>query len=130
MPEPLLLKSADSAAVLEFANASGVYFDVALSAPHFRGATRVYNEPFGRSPAHFFRELVEKLPGSKEETGWGSLDGEFSLEAISDLTGHTTVRVMIQENTGEVWRVEGYLILEAGQLETIARAVEKFFGSA
>jgi hypothetical protein len=127
MAESVLIKCAESSSFLEMANWNGNDFEVVLCAPNFRGAVKVYEPGFGASVASFFREIATESNGWKGTKDWSSLEGELSLAAECDSTGHITLKVKIQHHTGQVWRLEGFVILEAGQLETIARSVERFF---
>ena len=74
----------------------------------------------------FFHELAAQWRGWEGERGWSSLEGEFELSATSDRTGHTTLQFKLRPPlTGCEWRVAGALLLEAGNLESVAQEVSR-----
>lgn len=74
----------------------------------------------------FFRTLAENWTGWDGERSWGSLEGEFSLTATSNHTGHITMKfTLAQPWTGFEWQVAGALELEAGSLDSLAENVSQ-----
>ncbi|MCZ8095474.1 MAG: DUF6228 family protein [Acidovorax sp.] len=72
----------------------------------------------------FFRDLAANWRGWQGEKSWGTLEGEVTLTATSDGTGHITMKFTLsQPYTGFEWQVSGALELEAGSLERLAIVV-------
>src|SRR5262245_4022895 len=95
MEPPLVIQSANHGTVLEFSDSDGEFFSVRLHSPEFQGACRVYAyEPTGLGT--FFRDLATHWRDWTERKQWSSLEGELSLSATSDSTGHTSLSVRLR----------------------------------
>ncbi|MFY3384366.1 DUF6228 family protein [Paracidovorax sp. MALMAid1276] len=69
----------------------------------------------------FFNDLAANWSGWEGEKSWGSLEGEVTITATADRTGHIKLRFSLtQPYTGFEWQVSGALELEAGSLEYLA----------
>ena len=101
------------------------YFRVTAAGPGFSGVLRVYGDASGGLPA-LFEELARNWRGFDGKKSWSSLEGEFSLRASADKLGHMWLGFTLNEPTYG-WTLEGGLVLEAGQLERIARHVRRFW---
>ena len=76
------------------------------------------------SLSHYFQDIADNWRGWDGKKKWGTLEGEFELSATSDKTGHTRLAVFLRAPyTGYHWELRYALELEAGQLESIAKAV-------
>ncbi len=120
------IKSSHDGTSLVFSDFSGDYFQAALRGPNFEGSGRVY----AYEPAHmaaFFRDLAAHWQGWSGQKEWGSLEGELSLTATSDSTGHTSLAVRMRSGPYPFdWTLTAMLLIEAGQLEPIAKKMQKF----
>jgi hypothetical protein len=124
----VVIKSAHDGTTLEFSANSPGYYGACLCGPNFRGTAIVYaHETAECSLARFFRELAvhwKGWPGKKE---WRSLEGELSLAATIDSTGHISLSVRLRSGPYPFdWGLSAVLLMEAGQLEQIASLIERF----
>jgi hypothetical protein len=72
----------------------------------------------------YFESMAAEWAGWKGTKDWSSLEGEFTLSAKSDSTGHVTLSYFLRPPyTGFHWELKGALELEAGQLSAIAQEV-------
>jgi hypothetical protein len=76
----------------------------------------------------FFQALSDSWAGWQGPKHWAALEGEYSLTATTDLTGHVTLTVELNPHGP----VPGFcatcmLALEAGQLEQLLRRAKQFF---
>lgn len=126
MSNSVVIKSANSEAMIEFANYANDYFEVVLSEPNFRGMLKVY-QPDSPLPTELFRDLARDWKGWDGKRSWASIEGELTLSATCDSAGHTMLTVELRRQTRDAWRLLGHLLLEAGQLDQIARDLDKFF---
>jgi hypothetical protein len=99
---------------------------------HDMHAEALVSSYFATDLGVFFGDLAANWRGWKGERRWGSLEEEFWLSALSDSTGHITLRCFLRAPyTGFHWEVNGALELEAGQLDSLAADVAAFWrGSA
>jgi hypothetical protein len=127
MADSTIIKSANHGTALEFFDQEPDYFSVRLHGPDFHGAGRVYAyEPTGL--ASFFRDLAAHWRGWTGKKEWASLEGELSLCATCDSTGHTSLTVRLRSGPYPFdWSLSVVLLIEAGQLEQIASHIEQFF---
>lgn len=70
--------------------------------------------------ADFLESLAVDWKGWKGERKWDSLEGELSLKAKADRTGHVYLSIEIRDGAPPRWQVTASLLLEAGQLDRIA----------
>ena len=70
----------------------------------------------------YFQTLATSWSGWQGRRVWSSLEGEFTLSATCDSTGHVTLAYFLRPpHTGFHWELRGALELEAGQLAAIAQ---------
>ncbi|RLT18034.1 MAG: hypothetical protein DWI28_05245 [Planctomycetota bacterium] len=75
--------------------------------------------------------MARQWAGWSGELVWESLEGELAIRCSRDRVGHIFIRVELRSGPyTEDWRVVVTVLAEAGQLETIARRAEMFFGCA
>jgi hypothetical protein len=127
--ETVTIKSAHDGITLEFSGYSGGYYNVSVNGTNCHGAGKVYAyEPASKISA-FFHDMAANSRGWNGKKNWGSLEGELSLSATCDSTGHITLSVELHSGPYPFdWRLSAVLLIEAGQLERIASQVEKFIG--
>jgi len=78
-----------------------------------------------------FADMARQWSGWSGELVWESLEGELSIRCSRDRVGHIFFRVELRSGPmPEDWRVVATVLAEAGQLESIARRAELFFGRA
>lgn len=103
-------------------------YSVTVSSQAMEATVRVENSPYGTNPADFFEQIAREWQGWSGDKEWGAMEGEFSLEASSDSTGHIETTIKLQPSFySPCWSAEVTLIIEAGQLEGIARKFKSFF---
>lgn len=88
----------------------------------------VENPPFGNSPYSLFEEMKREWAGWQDRKTWTAAEGECSLSATHDATGHVTLTPEI-ENRKSYWKATADFIIEAGQLNAIASKAKTFFSS-
>jgi hypothetical protein len=80
----------------------------------------------------FFQQLARFDGPWRDHQSWKSIEGELSMFATCDSTGHVTFRVILRDDPimSERWFLDATLITELGQLERIARDADAFFNAA
>lgn len=101
---------------------------VEICARGFHASFPVENAREGSTPYALFDDMAKNLDGWKGVKGWGALEGEYSLSASMDSTGHVTLSLEREANW-EVpsWSCSFLLMIESGQLVAIAADAEAFF---
>lgn len=82
-------------------------------------------------PAPFFADMAHQWAGWSGELVWESLEGELRIRCSRDRVGH--IFICVELGSGPMpddWRVVATVLTEAGQLASIARRAELFFGLA
>ncbi|AXB31532.1 MULTISPECIES: DUF6228 family protein [Vibrio] len=103
------------------------HYTLSLSGRGMTSSVRVVNQPYGDGPSDFFKQLAEEWQGWDGEKVWSSLEGEYSMSAKSDLTGHVYLNFQIYSNLTEpYWSVQVVIILETGQLDSIATRLSEY----
>jgi hypothetical protein len=103
-------------------------YDVTLKARDFLATTRVDNGPYGTYPPDFFRTLSDNWTGWAGTKTWGALEGEYSLCAEIDSTGHVALTVEVNPHRpAPGFTAILMLVLEAGQLEELTNQLHQFF---
>ena len=106
------------------------YFAVELFDAAVRARTRVY----AYEPTHiaaFFESIEQNWRGWPGEKSWEALEGECRMSAVADGKGHIDLTVSLRPspNAG-AWRLEGHVLIEAGQLDSVAKSMRAFVGKA
>lgn len=129
MGDSTVIKSANYGTTLELFEHDGDYFSVRLHGPEFHGAGRVYAcPPTGLDT--FFQDLANHWRGWSGKKEWASLEGELSLTATSDSTGHTSLVVRLKSGPYPFdWTLTAVLAIEAGQLEPLAKRISEFLSA-
>jgi len=106
----------------------GCYFNVSMISTPLSASVRVY-EIQPQSWSTFFEDIAANWKGwtgSKEKE---SLEGHLNVKATSDSLGHVSLHARLSDYaSGKSWCAEDVVIVEAGQLDTIARHAKMFFG--
>lgn len=123
------IKSAHSGACLRFSNIEGDYFHVSLKSPEYSGTVRVWAYTDANGLVGLFESLARDWRGWSDERTWSSIEGEFAIACAHDKLGHITLNVTIHQDFGgsEPWRLRASIVVDAGQLETIANNAKQFF---
>jgi hypothetical protein len=103
------------------------YF-VTAEAPNFHASLQADNPPFGTSPAQFFAEIAADWAGWADAKTWGAIEGEYTLSATSDSTGHITLITHLHGSPYPLtWEGKLALVLEAGALGALSNQANDFF---
>lgn len=104
-------------------------FDFTLVHGGLRASVGVYLHEVD-SLAAYFQDLAKKWKGWKGDDIWESLEHELLLSASCDKLGHVRLKAKIQYMLGaqDSWSTQGAIIVEAGQLDRIAKEVADFLG--
>lgn len=81
--------------------------------------------------ASLFADMARQWQGWSGELEWRSLENELSLRCTSDRLGHVRIEIELRSEIGNwdyAWAVRAAVMVEAGQLERLARAAAVFFG--
>jgi len=106
-------------------------FWVRITDQHLAAAGYVYAGYVRSHPAPLFADMARQWSGWSGELVWESLEGELALRCSRDRFGHIFIRVELRSGPmREDWRVVATVMVEAGQLEDIARRASLFFGRA
>ena len=115
---------------LTFSSVTDDAFIATFEGPDFSGNVNVstYHSGF---PNSLFDELAAEWCGWKGEKKWSSLEGELHLTAKSDKLGHVFLSVTVGVINGrDDWRLHGDLLIEAGQLDGLAKSLNGLFSAA
>lgn len=107
-------------------------YDGTTYSVRIRGPVTASMEAYDIAPhrwAEFFADLAANWRGWDGSKAHESLEGHVKITATCDRTGHVTAVVVLRgDSSGDGWRVEDSIHLEAGQLEGIASAAKQYFG--
>ncbi len=126
MEHSVSIKSTQNDTVLEFSKHVGHHYEVCVRGPSFHAGTRVYDsEPAGLEG--FFRDLAANRTGWFGSKEWASAEGEVSITASSDSTGHATLAVhLISGPYCFDWDLTTALLVPLAQLGTVASEMKVF----
>ena len=79
------------------------------------------------SPVSFFEGMAATWQGWEGERQWSDLEGGLVLRARTDSVGHIIIRIEMDRHHPP-GRLVGEVIVEAGQLDTIAAGISALFG--
>lgn len=126
---PELVIPAQNGGHLKLSNIGPEELMVSVESSAFSGATTGSVYHVG-PPVAFFRDLADSWRGWEGERFWGDIDGVIELRATSDSTGHISLRVILRDATYYARSIDVLLVLEAGQMEELARSVSKLFAAS
>ncbi len=102
------------------------YFTVELFDSEVQARARVY----AYEPSHlaaFFEDMARNWRGWPGEKSWASVENDCVMSATSDGKGHIDLAVSLAPSSyPQAWRFEGHVLLEAGQLDSVAGRVRAF----
>jgi Family of unknown function (DUF6228) len=127
--EEILIKSSESDTHLRFSAIQGDYFNANLASHCYSATVRVWAYTDQHGLADLFEALAVSWRGWTGEKKWVSLEGEFSITCTHDKLGHIKLDIEMHQDFGtpESWRLKASIIVDAGQLEVIAKDARKFF---
>jgi hypothetical protein len=103
-------------------------YSVLLQAPTLSATRIVENPPYGQPPSILFRDMAAHWSGWEGAKTWCAIEGEFNLFAKCDLTGHVTLIFEFPSSPFlPTWSTRVELMVEAGQLDQLARDANAFF---
>ncbi|MBZ5638858.1 MAG: DUF6228 family protein [Acidobacteriia bacterium] len=134
MSEPLRIKSARDALTLDLGpperGTREGWFPVALSGGALNAIFRAYDNRLD-GIAKFFESMAAETNGWTGNKSWGSLEAHLSMNATTDRLGHVYLQVILRDcDDPAEWRVEATVLLEFGQLESVAKAARRVFGAS
>jgi len=101
---------------------------VTVRGPDLNASGKVWNG-VGQSLGDFFADLALSWRGWEGSRGWSSLEGEFTLAAVIDRTGHVQLTAVLQVRLPALWKVQLELVVEAGQLDHLAAEAKSLEGA-
>ena len=126
----LVLKSARSASTLTLSEIVGDCFTASYSSQQVTVSREVWGYEACGPLVRLFQSMALDWKGWDVERTASSIEGDFSVGATADRLGHVSLNLRFPRlEDPEPWSVSVQLILEAGQLEVIARHVTTFFSA-
>ncbi len=124
------IKCASTATRLRFFGVEGDYFHAELSNPEFHGATRIWGyKDYSLHLAELFESMAMNWQGWKDKQEWSSIEGDLHVTCTSDSVGHVFMTVELNNQlSANPFFLKTTLVLEAGQLELLAKEAGRFFG--
>jgi hypothetical protein len=105
------------------------YFSVRVTDHDLDATAKVYAGYFPPHLARLFARMAQHWSGWSGELNWESLEGELKLQCSHDGLGHITIGIVLRSGPyPQDWQVESSVVTEAGQLDSIAKRAELFFG--
>jgi Family of unknown function (DUF6228) len=103
-------------------------YSIDLEAHGFRASTIVENPGYGHLPSQLFDKLATQWSGWSGAERWCAMEGELEIEATSDALGHIKLQFKVPGySQSKGWSSSAWLLVEAGQLERLAREANAFF---
>jgi hypothetical protein len=99
-----------------------------LISDDFNLETNVDNVPYGEMLSDYLAGLAQHWQGWEGEKAWRAIEDEYRISAVMSKTGHVTLTVTINMHQYQ-WRAIVEFMVEAGQLEELARHSKSFFGT-
>jgi hypothetical protein len=137
--DEFLIESADRGAQLLFFDRTPVDRDqpiegfwVRITDINLSAAGSVYTGYANSHPARLFADMARQWQGWPGELNWESLEYEFALLCTRDRLGHVRNEIRLGSRMGSwdfSWEVQAAVMVEAGQLERLARRAAVFFGN-
>jgi len=130
MAESLVLKSAHGGAEVRLQRPDATTIDVEINAAGLHARTG-----FTSSTPHLshssFKDMARDWRGWPDAREWKSLESDFSLSCTTDGLGHVSVRLQLYSDCSRTgWAAGVDLVLEAGQLDNLARDAVRVFRSS
>ena len=126
MTKSVIIRSSHDGTTLELYDRTKWDFAARLDGPNFHGSASIYS-PELKQLSQFFSDMAENWKGWTGEREWHSLEQELALSAKIDLTGHVDLWVQLRSRQHFLgWTLTCTLVLEAGQLDSIAASVREF----
>lgn len=122
------IPSRDGARCLSFLRREGDYFAVSIERGNPQASVRVWGYTDCDLLVDLFASMARDWRGWEGKRDWASIEGEFRISASTTRTGVVTLRIELRQYDDE-WEVSVPVIVEAGQLESIAFRVANFFSS-
>ncbi len=100
-----------------------------MTNPEYSGAVHVSAFTDAHGLPNFFEVIAKNWKGWQGEKEWSSIDGEFTIIAKSDKLGHISLAIEMRQDFGETepWRLKATVVVDAGQLDDIAKDAKDFF---
>jgi hypothetical protein len=103
------------------------YLSIAITSDGDQFGIQTYLHTDAPRLAEFFRDLAENRQGWSGAKSWGSIEGDFRLDATHDGLGHIrlTISLIKDQGEGSESRFVGSLLLDLGTLERVASEVHE-----
>jgi len=103
-------------------------YSIDLEAHGFHASTLVENPGYGHPPSQLFEKLAAQWSGWSGSERWSALEGELEIVATSDALGHIKLQFEVPGySQSKGWSANAWLVVEAGQLESLAKEANAFF---
>ena len=123
------IRSTESGNELIFDDVKGDNFTVCFKSFELSVKREVWAYTDAHGLSNLFNRLAaHELPWSSTES-WESIEGEFSLHATCNSRGVVNFKLCISNSgNAEPWSFSGNICTEIGQLPSIAKSAQQFFG--
>jgi hypothetical protein len=127
----LLLRSSNSDATVEIGDVTEHHFQIAVRSHDHSAVRRIYTFPDRDGIARLFAEAANEWSGWNGVKTWESIGDECRVTLAMDRSGHVVLGLRIGCRVeADPWELKADFGFDAGQLETIARDLERLFRSA
>ena len=127
MNDTVTITSAKNGSRFTLSNVTDDSFTATIDGPSFSGSL-IIPSYFSGFPHKFFEELAAEWRGWNGAKQWSSLEGELHLQAKSDKLGHVCLTVSLGIINGrDDWKLQTDLMIESGQLESLAKSLNGLF---
>ena len=128
--EEFTISCASRATRLRLHEVEGDYFHAELTNPKFQGAIRIWGFlDHSLGLAELFEWMAVNWQVWKDKKEWTSIEGDLHIAVTADTLGHVFMTVELNNQTSaNPFLLKTTLILEAGQLEGLAKEARRFFG--
>jgi hypothetical protein len=103
-------------------------FWVQFADHNLSGSLLIHSDEVWSHPSPFFAKMADQWSGWSGELSWRSILGGMRLQSRHDRRGHITIEVVLDSDLTTQWKVQGIIIVEAGQLDNLALRARAFFG--
>ena len=126
---PFLIESVRPGGRLEFQWTRQAYLAVKLQDQGLAASSEIHAIVSGPAdlPTAIFDSLAEGWRGWRGTKDWSSYERDLEFAAAADGKGHVFLRVKLAAGASDdQWRAQAELLLEAGQLEALAKQFRAF----
>lgn len=124
----VIIKAADSDATLTFCGRNGDYFTTSLVSMAVSAKKQIWGFTDCEMLVDLFRYMADNWKGWEGAANWASLENDLALSCTCDRLGHIYLATTLRDTCASArWTAHFTIMVEAGQLASIAADVAGFF---